>query len=72
MKKIYKIDVDCPNCAAALERAVQKTEGVENAVVNFMTQKLTITFAPEVQIEKVMENVIKACKKATSHGKIYL
>ena len=37
MKKVYKIDVDCPNCAASLERAVQKTGGVENATVNFMT-----------------------------------
>ena len=72
MKKVYKIDVDCPNCAASLERAVQKTEGVESATVNFMTQKLTITFAPEAEEASVMADVVKACKKATTHGKIFL
>ncbi len=72
MKKVYKIDVDCPNCAASLERAVQKTKGVESATVNFMTQKLTITFAPEAEEASVMADVVKACKKATTHGKIFL
>ena len=72
MKKVYKIDVDCPNCAASLERAVQKTDGVENATVNFMTQKLTIHFAENADVDAVMADVVKACKKATSHGKICL
>ena len=40
MKKTYKIDVDCANCANKMEAAAQKTPGVKNATVNFMTLKM--------------------------------
>ena len=40
MKKSYKIEVDCANCANLMEEEAKKTKGVKNAVVNFMTQKL--------------------------------
>ena len=45
MKKTYKIEVDCANCANLMEEAANKTEGVKSAVVNFMTQKMTVEFA---------------------------
>ena len=44
MKKTYKIDVDCANCANKMEEAANKTEGVKNAVVNFMTLKMNVEF----------------------------
>ena len=44
MKKTYKIDVDCANCANKMEYATKATEGVKNAVVNFMTLKMTVEF----------------------------
>jgi len=44
MKKTYKIEVDCANCANKMEQAAQKTDGVKDAVVNFMTQKMNVEF----------------------------
>ena len=44
MKKTYKIDVDCANCANKMETAANKTAGVKNAVVNFMTLKMVVEF----------------------------
>ena len=60
MKKTYKIEVDCANCANLMEDAAKKTGGVEDAVVNFMTQKMTVQFE---DAKKVMKNVLKACRK---------
>ena len=45
MKKTYQIEVDCANCANLMEEATKKTEGVQDAVVNFMTQKMIVEFA---------------------------
>ena len=51
MKKTYAIEVDCANCANLMEDAAKKTEGVLNATVNFMTQKMIVEFE-EGQDEK--------------------
>ncbi len=63
MKKTYKIEVDCANCANLMENAAQKTAGVASAVVNFMAQKLTVEFEDGQDEEQVMKKVLKACKK---------
>ncbi len=63
MKKTYKIEVDCANCAAKMEEATKNTEGVVNATVSFMTQKMKVEFAEGVEEQKVMQNVLKACRK---------
>ncbi len=64
MKKTFKIkDLDCPNCAAKLERAVSKVDGVSSASVNFMLQKLTVE-ASDGEFDEVMLRVIKAAKKS--------
>ena len=56
MKKTFKLeDLDCPNCAAKLERTVQKTEGVISASVNFMMLKLTVE-AEDSEFDEVMQN----------------
>ena len=72
MKKSYKIDVDCANCALKAEEAAKKTPGVENAVVNFMAQKLIVEFADGQEPAAVMQAVVKNCKKAVSDFEIQL
>ena len=63
MKKKFKLtDLDCANCAAKMEDAIRKIEGVENASVSFMTQKMTIE-AAEDQFERIMQEVVAVCKK---------
>ena len=63
MKKTYKIEVDCANCANLMEDATKKTEGVADATVNFMTQKMSVEFIDGADEKAVMKNVVKACKK---------
>ena len=60
MKKTYSIEVDCANCANLME---EKTAGVANATVNFMTQKMIVEFEDGQDAKAVMKNVLKACKK---------
>ena len=62
MKKTYKCEVDCANCAAKMEDAIKKLEGVVDARVNFMTQKLTLEAVDDVY-DKVLKEAVKACKK---------
>ena len=63
MKKKYKVEnIDCANCAAKLETAIQKIEGVEEATLSFMTQKLTIE-AKEEDFEKIMSEVVAIAQK---------
>lgn len=63
MKKTYKIEVDCANCANLMEDAARKTAGVSAATVNFMTQKMIVEFEEGQEPKEVMKNVLKACKK---------
>ena len=72
MKKTYKIEVDCANCANLMEEAAKKTAGVQNAVVNFMTQKMIVEFAEGQEPASVMADVQKACKKVEPDCEIYL
>ena len=63
IKKSYSIEVDCANCANKMEEAVKKIDGVASAVVNFMTQKMTIEFEDGQDVGAIMKTVVKACKK---------
>lgn len=72
MKKTYKIEVDCANCALLMEEAAKKTAGVANAGVNFMTQKMTVEFAEGADPKAVMPEVLKACKKVEPDCEIEL
>ena len=71
MKKTYQIEVDCANCANLMEEATKKTEGVADAVVNFMTQKMTVEFAEGQDPKAVMKAVLKNCKKVEDDCEIY-
>lgn len=72
MRKNYKIEVDCANCANKMEEATNKTEGVKNATVNFMTQKMIVEFEEGADEKAVMKNVLKNCKKVEDDCEIYL
>ena len=72
MKKTYQIEVDCANCANLMEEATKKTEGVADAVVNFMTQKMTVEFVEGQDPKAVMKVVLKNCKKVEDDCEIYL
>jgi len=72
MKKTYKIDVDCANCANKMEEATKKTEGVKNAVVNFMALKMDVEFEDGAVIKDVMQNVLKNCKKVEDDCEIFI
>ena len=63
MKKTYKIEVDCANCANLMENTAQKVKGVANATVNFMTQKMIVEFEEGADPKSVMPEILKACKK---------
>ena len=71
MKKTYKIDVDCANCALKMEQAAKATEGVQDAVVNFMALKMTVDFAEVADPKAVMRNVLKNCKKVEDDCEIF-
>ena len=72
MKRTYKIEVDCANCANKMEAAAKKTAGVREAVVNFMTQKMTVEFEEGAEIPVVMKTVLSNCKKVESDCEIFL
>ena len=63
MKKSYKIEVDCANCANLMELAAKKTPGVKDATVSFMALKLTADFEDGADPKAVMQEVLKACRK---------
>ena len=71
MTKTYNIEVDCANCANKMEDAANKTDGVKNAVVNFMALKLKIEFEDGVDEKSVMKKVLRNCKRVEDDCEIY-
>ena len=72
MKKTYKIEVDCANCANKMEEAAKKTAGVADASVNFMALKMTVEFEEGQDPKAVMQQVRKNCKKVEDDCEIFL
>ena len=71
MKKTYKIDVDCAACADKMEVAAQKTPGVKEANVNFMTLKMKLEFEDDADPDTVIKEVLQNCKKVESDCEIF-
>jgi len=71
MKKVYKIEVDCANCANLMEQAANKVAGVASATVNYMTLKMTVEFEEGFDPSSVMENVLRVCKKVEPDCQIF-
>ena len=72
MKKTYKIDVDCANCANKMEQAAKETAGVKDATVNFMALKMRVEFEDGAEPGNVMQDVLKNCKKVEDDCEIFL
>lgn len=72
MKKTYKIEVDCANCANLMENETKKIDGIANATVNFMLQKMIVEFEDGADSDTIMKNVLKACKKVEPDCEIEL
>ena len=63
MKKRFKLtDLDCANCAAKMEAAIKKIDGVNDATVSFMAQKMTVD-ADDQRFDQIMQEVVAVCKK---------
>lgn len=63
MKKVFKLqELDCANCAAKMEAAIQKIDGVESATVSFMTSKLTVK-ADDARFDSIMDEIERVCKR---------
>ncbi|MBD5406941.1 MAG: heavy-metal-associated domain-containing protein [Treponema sp.] len=72
MKKVFKLeDLDCANCAAKMERAIAKIDGVTSATVSFMTQRLTVE-ADDARFDDIMKEIVKTCKKVEPDCQIVL
>ena len=71
MKKTYKIDVDCANCANKMEDAANKVEGIATATVNFMLLKMIVEFEDGADEKKTMKQVLKACKRGEDDCDIF-
>lgn len=63
MRKAYKIEVDCANCANHIENEIQKLTGINSATVSFLTQKMKIDFAPDADVEAVIKDVLVCARK---------
>ena len=72
MKKSYKIEVDCANCANKMEEAAKQTPGVKNATVNFMMLKMIVEFSEGADVKATMEQVLANCKKVEDDCEIFL
>lgn len=72
MKKKFKLeDLDCANCAAKMEEAIKKIDGVSDANVSFMAQKMTIE-ADDGRFDEIMKEVVKVCAKVEPDCRILM
>ena len=72
MKKTYKIDVDCANCANKMEEAARRTAGVKDATVTFMTLKMKGECVEGHDLKRVMQEGLKYCKRVEDDCEIYI
>ncbi|MCR4962886.1 MAG: cation transporter [Firmicutes bacterium] len=72
MKKSYKIEVDCVNCANQMEEAAKNTPGVKNCSVSFMTLKMKVEFDEGADVAAVMQDVRANCKKVEEDCEVYI
>ena len=72
MKKKFKLEhLDCANCAAKMEESIKKIDGVNDAVVSFMTQKMTVD-ADDARFDEIMDEVVRVCAKVEPDCQILL
>ena len=70
MEKTWKMDVDCANCALMMEEAVRKVKGVESVTINAMTQKISLRFEENINMDDMMKQIVKVCRRIEPDSKI--
>ena len=70
MKKTYKIEVDCANCANKVQEAISKIDGVNSILINFMTQKMIIDI-DDVRFDEILKQAIKVARKIEPDFEVY-
>ena len=70
MKKSYKIEVDCANCANLVEDVARKVAGVKTLTISFMTQKMKIEFENDAQPEEVLKEIVRVAKRIEPDFKV--
>lgn len=63
MKKSFKIEVDCANCANLVETEIKKLDGIKDATISFMTQKMKIEFEEGANEEEILKTLLKTARK---------
>ena len=63
MKRIYKIEIDCANCANKIENKLKKLDGINSVNINFIMSKMTIDYKDNINIEEKLKEIIKISKK---------
>ena len=72
MKKRFNlVDLDCANCAAKMEDAIKKVDGVKDATVSFVMQKMTVE-ADDARFDDIMKEIVKVCKRVEPDCEIVL
>lgn len=71
MKKTYRIEVDCANCALKMEDVIRKVDGISDAVINFMAQKLTVDIDDGQNEKAVMKQALRSCRRVERDCEIY-
>ncbi|MBE6758885.1 MAG: heavy-metal-associated domain-containing protein [Ruminococcaceae bacterium] len=71
MKKTYSIEVDCANCALRMEDVIRKVDGISDAVINFMAQKLTVDIDDGQNEKAVMKQALRSCRRVERDCEIY-
>ena len=72
MKKRFKlVDLDCANCAVKMEDAIKKVDGVKDATVSFVMQKMTVE-ADDARFDDIMKEIVKVCKRVEPDCEIVL
>lgn len=73
MKKVFKMeDLECAHCAAKMEKAIAKLDGVEDIAISFLTQKMTVVFSDGADVDAIMKSAAAICKKIEPDCRILL
>ena len=70
-KRFNPVDLDCANCAAKMEDAIKKVDGVKDATVSFVMQKMTVE-ADDARFDDIMKEIVKVCKRVEPDCEIVL
>ena len=72
MKKVFRLkDLDCANCAAKMEAAINQIDGITKATVSFMTQRLTIECEAD-HMDEMIQKAQRAISKIEPDCRIIL